>query len=146
MFRLPPPVDNGPRYSCRLTNADLVFDCLLQTGNAMDDAKRERKRKEIAGRLSREMGEHRDECVFSSIFPAPGSSTTSERSLTLEILHQCRKTLCGEHSSPGERWGPDIHSTGNFTGIQPTTIPTYDRAVCITHTDYHGRKTRVGNH
>lgn len=29
--------------------------------NAVDDAKRERKRKEIAGRLSREMGEHRDD-------------------------------------------------------------------------------------
>lgn len=29
--------------------------------NAIDDAKRERKRKEIAGRLSREMGEHRDD-------------------------------------------------------------------------------------
>ena len=46
----------------------------------MDDPKRERKRKEIATRLSREMGEHRDECVF---FLPPFSLWISSRIGTL---------------------------------------------------------------
>jgi len=64
----PPPADGGPDHSCCLANANFILDCLLRTDNVVDDAKRERKRKEIAGRLSREMGEHRDECVFPPFF------------------------------------------------------------------------------
>ena len=67
---MPPPADDGPRHPCCPANTDFPFDCLLLTDNTVDDAKRERKRKEIAGRLSREMGEHRDECVFSFLLPS----------------------------------------------------------------------------
>lgn len=63
-------------YTHYPTNTDLAFDYLLQTDNAVDDAKRERKRKEIAVRLSREMGEHRDECVFLLSFYLPISLGT----------------------------------------------------------------------
>ena len=58
------------RLTVVLTNTNTALDCFLDTDNTVDDAKRERKRKEIAGRLGREMGEHRDECVFSFFPPS----------------------------------------------------------------------------
>jgi len=79
-FLPPPPTDDGPHYPCCLANTDSTFDCFSQTDNAGDDPKRERKRKELAGRLSREMNEHRDECVFSFLLPVVRPPPVSERS------------------------------------------------------------------
>lgn len=75
---VPVATSGGPHHPCCPAIADFTFDCLLQTDNAMDDPKRERKRKEIAARLTREMGEHRDECVFRcllSILEPPSIGT-----------------------------------------------------------------------
>ena len=143
---LSPPLADASLYNPYYpTNTDFTFDFFLNTDNAVDDTKRERKRKEIAGRLGREMGEHRDECVFSFFPPILASIPASESSLIPAALTQCREALCRRHHHPSERWYPTIHSTGGVAGIQPTTIPTYDRAVCIAHTNYNGRKKGAGD-
>ena len=144
-FLSPPLADDGQYRPYYPANTNTTFDRSLNTDNAVDDAKRERKRKEIAGRLGREMGEHRDECVFSFFPPIFAPLPLPESSLTLTALIQCREALCRRHHHPGERWGSIIHSTGDVTGIQPTTIPTHDRAVCTAHTDYNGRKKGAGH-